>query len=58
LQLFEQAKGKDLVANKFKNPFLPIGKFNLADGFEIIVEHNERHVRQMEERIEKIRALV
>ncbi|MFM9874571.1 MAG: DinB family protein [Fimbriimonadaceae bacterium] len=55
LRLFEQAKGKDLVANQFKNPFLPIGRFNLMDGFEIIVEHTERHVRQMEERIGKIR---
>jgi len=54
LQLFEQAKGKDLVANKFKNPIVPIVNFNLADGFEIIVEHNERHVRQIEERAVKM----
>lgn len=57
LQLMDQAKGKDLVTNRFKNPFFQIGKFNLADGFAIIVEHNERHIRQMEERIEKIRGL-
>ncbi len=56
LQLFAQAKGKDLVANKFKHPLLPIFSFNLADAFEIIVEHNERHIRQIEERIGKIKA--
>lgn len=55
-QLIDQAQGKDLVENTFKNPFVGLLKFNLYDGFNIMIEHNERHIRQIEERVGKVRA--
>lgn len=54
-QLIDQAQGKDLVENTFNNPFVGLLKFNLYDGFNIMIEHNERHIRQIEERVGKIR---
>ncbi|MBA4293362.1 hypothetical protein C0431_10380 [bacterium] len=54
LELLLAARGKNLVRTKFKNPFLSVISMNLCDGFTIIVEHNERHIRQIEERLPKV----
>ena len=50
LSLLQQANGFDPSATRISNPFLPILKMNLADAFEIIAVHGERHVGQIEER--------
>lgn len=54
LELLSAARGKELVKTKFKNPFVSVISMNLCDGFTIIVEHNERHIRQIEERLPKV----
>ncbi len=54
LELLLAARGKNLVRTKFKNPFLSVISMNLCDGFTIVVEHNERHIRQIEERLPKV----
>lgn len=52
--LIQAAKGKDLVRTKFKNPFVSVLGMNLYDGFTLLIEHNERHIRQIEERAPKV----
>lgn len=44
----ENAKGRDLSTIKFKNPFIKMFTMNMADGFEILAVHAERHVGQIE----------
>jgi hypothetical protein len=51
LSLLRKANGFDPSATRISNPFLPILKMNLADAFEIIAVHGERHVGQIEERV-------
>lgn len=48
LALARKAHGIDLCSYKIKNPIIPIFKMNLADCFEILAEHTERHIRQIE----------
>lgn len=48
MDLARRAHGADLCAAKIKNPFIPLLKLNLADCFEILTEHTERHIRQIE----------
>ena len=48
LDLARSSHGVDLCSMKIKNPFIPFFKANLADCFEILAEHTERHVRQIE----------
>src|SRR5262249_52896651 len=51
LALIEQAEGIDLSRVSVRNPLLPIFRMNLADCFEIMTVHTERHVAQIEERL-------
>ena len=51
LSLLRKANGFDPSAARISNPFIPILKMNLADAFEIIAVHGERHVGQIEERV-------
>lgn len=50
LEFIDRAKGIDLSHIKARNPFFKLANMNLADYFEILVQHTERHVRQIEER--------
>lgn len=50
-----RAEGVDLSRTKVRNPVFKVFPMNLADCFAILVDHTERHVRQIEERIPKIR---
>jgi hypothetical protein len=49
----ERAKGVNLTAVKFRTPYMPLFKMNLADTFEIFASHAERHVAQIEQRLGK-----
>ena len=48
LDLSRSAHGIDLCSMKIKSPFIPFLSANLADCFEILAEHTERHIRQIE----------
>jgi len=48
IALAKQARGIDLSDVPMRNPFMPIFKMNLADFFEILAAHTERHVGQIE----------
>lgn len=50
LALARDAKGKDLVRTKLSNPLVGIFRMNLADCFQLLVSHNERHIAQIERR--------
>ncbi len=52
IRLIRKAEGVDLSSVKFRNPFIPLFKMNLADAFAIFAEHAERHVAQIEERVQ------
>jgi hypothetical protein len=54
-ELAASAMETDLMSARFKNPFIPIFQMNVYDAFRIIVEHTERHVRQIEERAKTLR---
>ena len=41
----------DLNKNYIRNPIFGFIKFNIADVFHLLVQHNERHIRQVEARI-------
>lgn len=56
IALAEGAKGRNLMKGKFSNPTFPIFKLNVADGFKVISDHNERHIRQIEQRCGALRA--
>jgi hypothetical protein len=56
LKLMDRAEAVDLSGTRFRNPLVKFLSLNLADGFSIMVSHQERHVRQMEERLAKIRS--
>ena len=53
LDLARRSHGIDLCSMRIKNPFIPLFKANLADCFEILAEHTERHIRQIESLAEK-----
>lgn len=48
LRIAEHAKGTPLSQVKLRNPFFPIFPMNLVDCFEVIEQHTERHVGQIE----------
>lgn len=54
--LAKKAMGVNINKVKFQNPFIKIMRMRLSDGFEILAEHTERHVRQIEDRAKIIRA--
>ncbi len=50
IALAERARSLDLNCT-MRNPFMPVFKQTLADSFETLVSHAERHVGQIEERV-------
>jgi hypothetical protein len=36
------------VANRFKNPFIPVLRFTVGTGLEILAKHERRHLLQAE----------
>jgi hypothetical protein len=51
LSLLNRANGVDLSRIRVWNPLVRIIPMNLADCFELLTAHTERHVAQIEERI-------
>ena len=51
LSLMDQAAGVNLARIRVQNPLLRIIPMNLADCFEILTVHTERHVKQIQERL-------
>jgi len=49
--LLSEVTSLDLVRTKVSNPTFPIFKMNLVDVFELVDQHSERHVRQIESRV-------
>lgn len=48
LGMLDELTGINLSATKVKNAIMPIFSMNLADLFELLVVHGERHVGQIE----------
>jgi hypothetical protein len=48
ISLAARARGTDISAVAFNNPFVGVLKMNLADAFEIAAVHGERHIGQIE----------
>lgn len=44
----ESVRDVDLTRTKIRNPLVPIFRMNLTDCIMVLVEHTERHVRQIE----------
>ena len=44
--LLEEGAGLDLNGTRFVNPFLPLIRFSLATGFQVIEAHERRHLWQ------------
>jgi hypothetical protein len=57
LALLNRAAGIDLSRVRVKNPFVRIIPMNLADCFAILTAHTERHVGQIEVRLQNLRAM-
>jgi uncharacterized damage-inducible protein DinB len=48
-ELSRMCEGVDLSKTTFRNPYVRLFKMNLADAFEAIAQHAERHIGQIEE---------
>jgi hypothetical protein len=46
--LIERARPYDVNRIRFVNPFIPIIRFTVGTGFEIIAKHEDRHLLQAE----------
>jgi len=46
--LIARAKGHDVNRVRFKNPFVPLIRFTVGTGLQIIARHNHRHLLQAE----------
>jgi hypothetical protein len=44
--LLQESAGLDLNGTRFVNPFLPVIRFSLATGFQVIAAHERRHLWQ------------
>jgi hypothetical protein len=44
--LLAESAGFDLNGTRFVNPFLPLVRFSLATGFQVIAAHQRRHLWQ------------
>jgi hypothetical protein len=44
--LLQESAGLDLNGTRFVNPFLPLLRFSLATGFQVIAAHERRHLWQ------------
>jgi hypothetical protein len=51
VRMMDQAAGMDLSRVKLRNPLITWIPMNLADCFEILTAHSERHVAQVEQRM-------
>ncbi|MBX3118686.1 MAG: DinB family protein [Fimbriimonadaceae bacterium] len=49
VSIAKNSDGINLTEAKIRNPFVKLAKMNVADMFEIIAAHTERHVKQIEE---------
>lgn len=58
IQLAHEARGIDLSAIPMRSPFIKLFKMNLADFFEVLAGHAERHVGQIEKLHREMRATV
>jgi hypothetical protein len=47
-ELLREAAGLDLNATRFVNPFIPLVRFSVATGFQVIAAHERRHLWQAE----------
>lgn len=50
-EVVEASRGLDLGKLRFGSPFLPILRFSLGTGFEVVLAHNRRHLWLMRELI-------
>jgi hypothetical protein len=53
LELLDEVNGVDLVRTRIRNPLVQVFRMNLVDVFELIDQHSERHVRQIEARVSR-----
>jgi hypothetical protein len=53
-EIIDRAKPYDVNRVRFTNPFVPVIRFTVGTGFEILSKHQDRHLRQAE----RIRASV
>jgi hypothetical protein len=53
LELLKTADDVDLTRTPFRNPIMSFVRMNLADAFEIMVSHGERHIGQVEQLIRR-----
>lgn len=51
--VLNSAKGKDLGSTRMNNPFVKVFRLTLADVFEIVAQHAERHIGQIEAALRK-----
>jgi hypothetical protein len=47
-ELLREAAGLDLNGTRFVNPFIPLVRFSVATGFQVIAAHERRHLWQAE----------
>jgi hypothetical protein len=47
-ELIHRARNYDVNRIRFKNPFIPILRFTVGTGLEILVTHQRRHLLQAE----------
>jgi hypothetical protein len=47
-ELIRRAEHHDVNRVRFANPFVPVIRFTVGTGLQIIVRHNHRHLRQAE----------
>lgn len=47
-ELIIQARGKNVNSIRFRNPFVPVIRFTVGTGLEIIAGHERRHLLQAE----------
>ena len=47
-QLIRKAENVDVNRIRFQNPFIPVIRFTVGTGFEIIARHEDRHLLQAE----------
>ncbi|MBS1724287.1 MAG: DinB family protein [Armatimonadetes bacterium] len=53
LDVIEMSRGKDLNIKSIRNPFIKVIRINLGDAIMIFTTHTERHLAQIEERIQR-----
>jgi hypothetical protein len=47
-QLIHRARNQDVNRIRFRNPFIPVIRFTVGTGFEILSKHQQRHLLQAE----------